>query len=171
MGKFETFAGSSSATLPKTDFSGTTQDHFRIAATRPLLGELTLPNQVIMPSQSLLQLRTITLHPAPDRCVVDVETTLLQQFLHIPQRKRIAKYHWTAQSMNPGSVCRHLKFAGRVTISRTTLEKASRRPRGGGAIRRVVVLKPRTFCFISCANCIVSTKSVANKPMRRIQHF
>src|ERR1017187_3954857 len=30
-----------------------------------------------MPSQSLLQLRAVILHPAPDRCVVDVETTLL----------------------------------------------------------------------------------------------
>ena len=31
------------------------------------------------------------LHPAPDRCVVDVETTLLQKLLNIAQRKRIAK--------------------------------------------------------------------------------
>jgi hypothetical protein len=44
-----------------------------------------------MPSQSLLQLRAVTLHPAPDRGVIDVETTLLQQFLNIAQRKRIAK--------------------------------------------------------------------------------
>ena len=29
--------------------------------------------------------------PAPDRCVVDIETTLLQQLLNIAQRKRIAK--------------------------------------------------------------------------------
>jgi hypothetical protein len=38
-----------------------------------------------MPSQSLLQLRAVTLHPAPDRCVIDVETTLLQQLLNIAQ--------------------------------------------------------------------------------------
>ena len=44
-----------------------------------------------MSSQSPLQLRAVTLHPAPDRCVIDVETTLLQQFLNIAQRKRIAK--------------------------------------------------------------------------------
>jgi Cu/Ag efflux pump CusA len=44
-----------------------------------------------MPSQSLLELRAVTLHPAPDRGVIDVETTLLQQFLNIAQRKRIAK--------------------------------------------------------------------------------
>src|SRR5271169_2109273 len=44
-----------------------------------------------MPSQSLLQLRAVTLHPAPDRGVIDVEPTLLQQFLNIAQRKRIAK--------------------------------------------------------------------------------
>src|SRR5664280_3447081 len=36
-----------------------------------------------MPSQSLLQLRAVILHPAPDRCVVDIETTLLQQLLNI----------------------------------------------------------------------------------------
>jgi hypothetical protein len=28
-------------------------------------------------------LRAVTLHPAPDRCVIDVETTLLQQLLNI----------------------------------------------------------------------------------------
>jgi len=44
-----------------------------------------------MKSQSLLQLRAVILHPAPDRCVVDAETALLQQFLSIAQRKRIAK--------------------------------------------------------------------------------
>src|ERR1019366_1623103 len=33
----------------------------------------------------------VILHPAPDRCVVDVETALLQQLLNIAQRKRIAK--------------------------------------------------------------------------------
>jgi hypothetical protein len=69
-----------------------------------------------MPSQSLLQLRAVILHPAPDRCVVDVETTLLQQLLNIAQRERIANR--TAQRMMPGLVCRHLKIAGRVIISR-----------------------------------------------------
>jgi hypothetical protein len=44
-----------------------------------------------MLSQSLLQLWAVILHPAPDRCVIDLETTLLQQFLNIAQRKRIAK--------------------------------------------------------------------------------
>src|SRR5277367_1393244 len=44
-----------------------------------------------MPSQSLLQLRAVILHPAPDRCVIDMETALLQQLLNIAQRKRIAK--------------------------------------------------------------------------------
>src|ERR1017187_932465 len=44
-----------------------------------------------MPSQSLLQLGAVILHPAPDRGVVDIETTLLQQLLNIAQRKRIAK--------------------------------------------------------------------------------
>ena len=36
-----------------------------------------------MKSQSLLQFRAVILHPAPDRCVVDIETALLQQFLNI----------------------------------------------------------------------------------------
>jgi hypothetical protein len=31
------------------------------------------------------------MHPAPDRCVIDIETALLQQFLNIAQRQRIAK--------------------------------------------------------------------------------
>src|SRR5450759_2591144 len=44
-----------------------------------------------MLSQSLLHLRAVILHPAPDRCVIDVETTLLQQLLNIAQRQRIAK--------------------------------------------------------------------------------
>src|SRR5664279_3268581 len=44
-----------------------------------------------MPSQSLLQLRAVILHPAPDRGVVDIETALLQQLLNIAQRQRIAK--------------------------------------------------------------------------------
>jgi len=44
-----------------------------------------------MPSQSQLQLRAVILHPAPDRCVIDMETALLQQLLNIAQRERIAK--------------------------------------------------------------------------------
>jgi hypothetical protein len=44
-----------------------------------------------MPSQSLLQLRAVILHPAPDGCVIDVETALLHQLLNIAQRERIAK--------------------------------------------------------------------------------
>jgi hypothetical protein len=44
-----------------------------------------------MPSQSLLQLWAVILDPAPDSSVIDVETTLFQQFLNIAQRKRIAK--------------------------------------------------------------------------------
>ena len=47
--------------------------------------------RLAIPSQSLLQLGAVILHPAPDGCVIDVETTLLQQFLNIAQRKRIAK--------------------------------------------------------------------------------
>jgi hypothetical protein len=46
--------------------------------------------RLAIPSQSLLQLGAVILHPAPDGCVIDVETTLLQ-FLNIAQRKRIAK--------------------------------------------------------------------------------
>src|ERR1039457_3505408 len=37
-----------------------------------------------MLSQSLLQLRAVILHPAPDRGVIDIETTLLQPLLNIP---------------------------------------------------------------------------------------
>jgi hypothetical protein len=44
-----------------------------------------------MLSQSPLQLWAVIVHPAPDRCVIDLETTHLQQFLNIAQRKRIAK--------------------------------------------------------------------------------
>jgi hypothetical protein len=55
-----------------------------------------------MLSQSLLQLRAVILHPAPDRCVVDVETTLLQQFLNIAQRKRIAKIPPDRTKYDPG---------------------------------------------------------------------
>src|SRR5580692_9804733 len=44
-----------------------------------------------MPSQSLLQLRAVILHPAPNRCVIDIETAFLQQLLNIAQRQRIAK--------------------------------------------------------------------------------
>ena len=44
-----------------------------------------------MLSQSLLQLRAVILHPAPDRGVIDIEATLLQQLLNTAQRQRIAK--------------------------------------------------------------------------------
>jgi hypothetical protein len=44
-----------------------------------------------MPSQSLLQLRAVILHPAPNGGVIDMETALFQQFLNIAQRQRIAK--------------------------------------------------------------------------------
>src|SRR5664280_649552 len=44
-----------------------------------------------MLSLSLLQLRTVILPPAPDRCVINIETALLQQLLNIAQRQRIAK--------------------------------------------------------------------------------
>src|SRR6516162_7416821 len=44
-----------------------------------------------MLSQSLLQLRAVILHPTPNCCVIDIETALLQQFLNIAQRERIAK--------------------------------------------------------------------------------
>ena len=44
-----------------------------------------------MPSQSLLQLRSVILHPAPDRRVIDIEAALLQQLLNIAQRQGVAK--------------------------------------------------------------------------------
>ena len=34
---------------------------------------------------------TAILHPPPDRCVIDIETALLQQLLNIAQRQRIEK--------------------------------------------------------------------------------
>ena len=55
------------------------------ALAEMLLGNL---DQAVVES---LQLGAVILHPAPDGCVIDVETTLLQKFLHIAQRKRIAK--------------------------------------------------------------------------------
>ncbi len=42
-------------------------------------------------SQSLLQLRPVILNPAPNGCVIDIATALLQQLLNIAQRQRIAK--------------------------------------------------------------------------------
>src|SRR6516164_7935022 len=71
-----------------------------------------------MPSQSLLQLRAVILHPTPNCGVVDVETTLLQQLLNLAQRERIAKIPPDGTKDDARSVCRHLKIAGRVTISR-----------------------------------------------------
>src|ERR1035438_3314069 len=50
-----------------------------------------LVGRLEMRSQSLLQLWAVTLHPAPNRCVIDIKTALLQQLLDIAQRKRIAK--------------------------------------------------------------------------------
>ena len=91
------------------------------ASLHPDVGLVDPPRLVCwleMPSQSLLQLRAVILHPTPNRGLVDVETTLLQQRLNIAQRERMAKNHRTAQRMMPGSVCRHLKIAGRVIISR-----------------------------------------------------
>lgn len=47
--------------------------------------------RLAMSSQTLLQFGAVVLDPAPDRGVIDVETTFLEQFLNIAQRKRIAK--------------------------------------------------------------------------------
>jgi hypothetical protein len=44
-----------------------------------------------MSSQTLAQARAVALDPTPDRGVIGVETTLLQQFLNIAQRKGTAK--------------------------------------------------------------------------------
>jgi hypothetical protein len=54
----------------------------------PVGSKIGAPAQL---SPMWLQLRAVTLHPTPDRGVTDVETTLLQQFLNIAQRKRKAK--------------------------------------------------------------------------------
>jgi hypothetical protein len=50
-----------------------------------MLVRLMSPSSIADPSQSLLQLRAVILHPEPDRCVIDIETALLQQFLNIAQ--------------------------------------------------------------------------------------
>ena len=55
------------------------------------VGVTELVCRLEMPSQSLLQLRAVILHPAPDRCVIDMETALFQQLLNIAQRERLAK--------------------------------------------------------------------------------
>ncbi len=55
-----------------------------------------------MRSQSLLQLRAVILRPAPDRCVIDIETALLQQLLNIAQRERIAKVPPDRTKYDPG---------------------------------------------------------------------
>ena len=39
----------------------------------------------------MLQLRAVILHPAPDRCVIDMETAFLEQLFNIAQRKRVTK--------------------------------------------------------------------------------
>jgi hypothetical protein len=42
-------------------------------------------------SQTLVEFRTVALHPAPHRCVIGFQTMFLEQLFHIAQRKRISK--------------------------------------------------------------------------------
>ena len=105
--------------------------------------------RLAMSSQTLLQLGAVVLHPAPDRGVIDIETTLLQQFLYIAQRKRIAKIppdctqYEAGFGLSPfedrGSAC-HLAILSRhqpttlnvathpSRLSRRLLRQTSRRP-------------------------------------------
>jgi hypothetical protein len=54
----------------------------------------------------------------PDGCVIDVETTLLQQLLNIAQRKRIAKIPPDSTKYESGFGLSPFEDRGSVTISR-----------------------------------------------------
>jgi hypothetical protein len=41
--------------------------------------------------RAMVLLRTISLHPAPHRCVIGFQTTFLEQLFDIAQRKRVPK--------------------------------------------------------------------------------
>ena len=60
--------------------------------------------------------------------MIDIEIALLRQLLNIAQRERIAKIPPDRTRVMPGSVCRHLKIAGRVIISRL-FHSTSQQPR------------------------------------------
>jgi hypothetical protein len=71
--------------MPGTSSTSDLHAHVSFVHSPRLVGQLE------MPSRSLLQLRPVVPHPAPDRGVVDIEIPLLQQLLNIEQRERIAK--------------------------------------------------------------------------------
>ena len=71
-----------------------------------------------MTAQPLLQFGTVALDPAPDCRGVRLQPALAEQLFGIAQRERVPKRRCqrTARRISSGSVCRHLKIAGRIAF-------------------------------------------------------
>ena len=69
-----------------------------------------------MTAQPLFQFGTVALAPAPDCRVVRLQAALGEQLFDIAERARVPKDQRAAQRISVGSVCRHLKIAGRIAF-------------------------------------------------------
>ena len=70
-----------------------------------------------MTAQPRLQFRTVALDPAPDCRVVRLQAAFAEQLFDIAERERVPQVPaHTAQRISSGSVCRHLKIAGRIVF-------------------------------------------------------
>jgi len=69
-----------------------------------------------MPPHALLQFWTVPLHPAPNGRMVGVQTRSSSSSSTSRSDSEYRKYQRTAQRIKTGSVCRHLKIAGRFAI-------------------------------------------------------
>ena len=69
--------------------------------------------------QPRLQFRTVALDPAPDCRVVCLQAALAEELFDITASRNESeyrRYQRTAQRINSGSVCLHLKIAGRIVF-------------------------------------------------------
>ena len=84
------------------------------------VGLIDTPGRVgglAMTAQPLLQFWTVALAPAPDGRVVRLQAALAEQIFDITDESEYRRYQRTAHRISPGSVCHHLKIAGRIACS------------------------------------------------------
>ena len=69
-----------------------------------------------MTAQPFLQFGTVALDPVPNCRVVHFQAALAEQLFDITERERVPQVPATAHRISAGSVCRHLKIAGRIAF-------------------------------------------------------
>ena len=100
-----------------------------------------------MTAQPRLQFGTVALDPAPDCRVVRFQPALAEQFFDIAERERVPQI--PAHRITSGSVCRHLKIAGRIvffmiaSVYKALLAKVATQPPRGASRHLVRGRRPR----------------------------